>query len=144
MTPTVRAFRAADASMILNRDGRQGSTWNIIRQAQLGPSFTAVVDERPIACGGLMIPWPGVGMAWMVLSDECAWHWIWLSKTTKRTLQLLIRVHDIHRVEAMALEEAPVNHRWLEWMGFTRERDGVARQYAVDRRSMIRYERVEV
>lgn len=136
----MRAFQPSDAEAIANRDGRQSSTWNVLRQAQRGPSFTAVVDDRPMACGGLVIPWDGVGMAWMILSDEAAWHWIWLSKTTKRTLRTLVRVHGLHRVEAMALEEAPVNQRWLEWMGFARERDGVARQYVVDRRSMVRYE----
>jgi hypothetical protein len=138
--PRVRAFQPEDAEAIVNRDGRQSSTWNVIRQSQRGPSFTAVVDDTPIACGGLMIPWEGVGMAWMILSDEAAWHWMWLSKTTKRTLRTLVRVHRLHRVEAMALEESPVNQRWLEWMGFGRERDGIARQYVVDRRSMVRYE----
>ena len=142
--PTVRPFHATDAEMILNRDGSQSSTWNIIRQSERGPSFTAMVDEVPIACGGLMMPWDGVGIAWMVLSEEAAWHWIWLSKTTKRMLRTLIRVHRLHRVEAMALLESPVNQRWLEWMGFGREQNGVARQYVKDRRSMIRYEWVEV
>lgn len=140
ITPTVRAFQPADADAIINRDGRQSSTWNVIRQSQRGPSFTAVVDGTPIACGGLMLPWDGVGMAWMILSEEAAWHWIWLSKTTKRTLRLLVRLHGLHRVEAMALEESPGNQRWLAWLGFGREQDGVARQYLADQRSMIRYE----
>jgi hypothetical protein len=140
MAPTVRAFHPTDADAILNRDGRQSSTETIIRQSLRGPSFTAVVDGVPIACGGIMMPWEGVGMAWMILSEDAAWHWLWLSKTTKRTLRVLIQLHRLHRVEAVALEEAPVNQRWLEWMGFGREQHGVARQYVADRRNMIRYE----
>lgn len=140
MTPYLRAFEPSDAVEILNRDGRQGSTWNIIRQAQKGPAFTAVLDGRPIGCGGIWIPWPGVGMGWMVLSEAIAPHWRWMAKTTKQLLRVFVRVHALHRVEASALEESPVNQRWLEWLGFTRERDGVARQYLIDKRSMVRYE----
>lgn len=138
--PIVRPFRPEDAVTILNRDGAQIAAENIIEQAQRGPSFTAVVNERAIACGGIVIPWPGAGAAWMVLSEEAGEHWIWLSKTTKRMLRLLVREHELHRVEALALAEQLVNHRWLHWMGFTQEQFGVARNYLSDRRAMIRYE----
>ena len=139
-TPIVRAFQASDLRGLVNRDGKQGSVENVLRQASMGPCFTGAVDGKPIACGGMMIPWDGMGIAWMIVAEDAAWHWIWLSKTTKRIFRALVQVHQLHRVEATALVGAPVNQRWLEWIGFGREKDGVARQYTCNQRSMVRYE----
>lgn len=79
-------------------------------------------------------------MGWMVLSGAISPHWRWMAKTTKQFLVVFVRVHGLHRVEASALDESSVNQRWLEWLGFTREQHGIARQYLVDKRSMVRYE----
>jgi RimJ/RimL family protein N-acetyltransferase len=139
-TPEVRAFRPDDAWRVLNRDGRQSSPERMLKQTQHGPAFTAYLDDRILACGGLMILWPGMGIGWMAVTEEAAGYGIWLSKTVKRIARTMIRLHGLHRIEALALTESPVNQRWLEWLGFTRERDGIARQYLPDKRSMIRYE----
>lgn len=141
-TPIVRHFEAADLAHILNRDGGQVPASTILEQAATGPAWTAVLDHSPLGCGGLTLPWPGVGMAWMVLSEEMCLHRIWLTRTVKTFLDDMTRIHGLHRIEAMALEESCVNGLWLEALGFTREREGKARAYLTDKRTMIRYERI--
>jgi hypothetical protein len=138
VTPTVRAFRAEDAEHLLNRDGTQLTRQAFLRQAASGPSFTACVDEQPIGCAGVILLWPGVGSCWMLVTDELSTHGLWLTRTVKTFLREMIRVHRLHRLEATSVNGD--NGRWLEVLGFTSERDGVARQYLTDRRNVVRYE----
>lgn len=142
-TPIIRHFEAADVEKILNRDGGQVPPQTILEQAALGPAWTAVLDGQPLGCGGLVLPWPGVGIAWMVLSDEMLTHPLWLTRTVKRFLVDMTRIHHLHRVEAVALEESLTNQRWIEALGFHVEQHGRARAYLSDQRTMIRYERVQ-
>jgi len=138
MTPTVRGFRATDAQCLLNRDGVQLDVAALVRQAAAGPSFTACVEDRPIGAAGVILLWPGVGSCWMTVTDELGQHGLWMTKTVKRFLREMIRVHQLHRLEASSVNGD--NGRWLEVLGFTSERDGVARQFLSDRRNVVRYE----
>lgn len=138
--PVLRPFRVDDVDMILNRDGQQVTSAAILEQAQHGPAMTAEVDGAPIACAGLVLPWPGIGMAWMVLSDEMSEHGVWLTRTVRNFLRDSIRTYDLHRLEAVAVEGMTRNHRWLTSLGFTSEKDGTARQFLADRRNVVRYE----
>lgn len=136
--PTVRSFRASDAEQLINRDGEQLDLAPFLRQAEAGVAFTACLDGRPIGSAGLIVLWPGVASCWMLVSVELGQHGLWLTRTTKRFLQEMIRVYGIHRLEANSVNGD--NGRWLEVLGFTSERDGVARQYLSDRRNVVRYE----
>ncbi len=138
--PTVRAFRSEDLAAIVNRDGQQIPQAVLMQQACAGPAWTAVVDDRPIGCAGVVMPWPGVGMAWMVLSEEIERHGIWLCKTVVAFLSETVNRHGLHRVEAVALVDSPRNQRWLSRMGFHVEQHGVARHFLADCRSVVRYE----
>jgi hypothetical protein len=125
MTPTVRGFRADDAAQVLNRDGRQLEMQALVRQAATG-------------CAGVVLLWPGVGSCWMIVTEELGTHGLWLTRTVKTFLREMIRVHDLHRLEASSVNGD--NGRWLEALGFTSERDGVAQQFLSDRRNVVRYE----
>jgi hypothetical protein len=142
-TPIIRHFESADVQRILNRDGGQVPPQTILEQAACGPAWTAVLDGQPLGCGGLVLPWPGVGIAWMVLSEEIHQHPLWLTRTVKQFLVDMTRIHHLHRVEAVALEESETNQAWLKRLGFTREEHGRATAYLSDQRTMIRYERVK-
>jgi hypothetical protein len=115
----------------------------MIRQMRSGPAFAADVDGIVLGCAGIVLPWPGVGMAWMCLAKEAGRYGIWLTRTTRRILHDLIRVHQLHRVEVIALQESERNLAWLKILGFMREIDGRATAYFTDRRSVIRFERIE-
>lgn len=141
--PTVRPFQPDDAEQIVNRDGRQCSVSHLLMQSGHGPAWTAVVDGRAVAAAGIVIPWPGLGMAWMVVQEDAMMPPLWLTRTVKRFLHELVQRHALHRLEAVAIQDSVMNARWLEAVGFTREQHGVARQYLEDARSVVRYERIE-
>jgi hypothetical protein len=122
----------------MNRDGAQLCLDAFLRQAESGLSFTACLNGRPIGSAGVVILWPGVGSCWMVATDELVRHGFWLTRTVKRFLREIITAHGLHRIEAASVNGD--NGRWLEVLGFTSERDGVARQFLSDRRNVVRYE----
>jgi hypothetical protein len=74
----------------------------------------------------------------MVVSDELGQHGLWLTRTVRTFLREVVRQHQLHRLEAVSVNGD--NGRWLEVIGFTSERDGVARQFLSDRRNVVRYE----
>src|SRR6185369_13465565 len=85
-TPMVRPFQASDLDAICNRDGSQISHEAILAQAATGPTWTGLVDEVPLACGGIALPWPGIGMAWMVVGPDMLRYKVWFTRTVKRFL----------------------------------------------------------
>ena len=141
-SPILREFKYEDAVAIINRDGTQGTPHIIAMQSDLGPCFTAEADGVPIGCGGIIQLWPGVGVCWMVLSEDIGKHGIWLTKTTKEFIRRSIEIMQLHRLEATALTDSTRNQSWLELLGFTRERDGIAQLYLPTKQSMVRYEMV--
>lgn len=126
--------------MIVNRDGVQVDAATICWQATQGPAFTAVLDGQPIGCAGVVIPWPGVGQCWMVLSEAIDAHALWMYRQVRHILDGVVMAMGLHRLEAVSTMEEPRNMRWLEGLGFTAEQGGVARKLLPDQRSMKRYE----
>ena len=127
----------------MNRDGIQCPVEDMTAQALAFPSFTAELDGQPIGCAGIVMPWPGVGMVWMILSEDMESHGLWMTRTVKTFLAYMERVYQLHRLEAVALQESPRNQAWMTALGFQQERDGLATGYLPDGRSMVRYERVK-
>src|SRR6185295_17527441 len=128
-TPMVRAFQVSDLDAICNRDGAQIPREALLAQASMGPTWTGLVDEVPLACGGITLPWPGIGMAWMVVGPDMLRYRVWFTRTVKRFLADTVARYQLHRVEAQALEESVVNQWWLEALGLTPEKDGRAQAY---------------
>lgn len=142
--PLLRPFRPSDLDALQNRDGEQGATKAMAHeQATGGPAFTAVVGDRVIGCAGIVLPWSGIGMAWMAIEPDLGERGLWLTRTVRRVLDDTQRACCLHRIEAVALADFEVNQRWLESLGFHVERDGRARQYLSGGQDVIRYERVE-
>ena len=141
--PLLRPFRPEDAKRVLNRDGEHGLARSVVAQARSGLAFTAEVDGVPIGCGGIVMPWPGLAMCWMLLGDEICHYPKWVMRVVTRMLDDLDRAYGPLRCEAIALESSPRNQRWLEHLGFTVEQRGRAASYLPGALSVIRYERVK-
>lgn len=138
--PILRPFQAIDVLRIVNRDGVQCSAQELLWQAKQGPTFTAELAGVPIGCAGVVLPWPGVGQCWMVLSTAIEPHTFWMYKQVRKILDRMVEMHHLHRLEAMSITGDARNQRWLEGLGFTIEQQGVARQALPTKQSMTRYE----
>jgi len=78
----------------------------------------------------------------MSVSDDIAEHGLWLTRLTRAFLRDIIRVHRLHRLEAVALDESVRNQQWLRVLGFAPE-GGIAHAYLPDKRAVQRFELVE-
>jgi L-amino acid N-acyltransferase YncA len=82
-------------------------------------SRAVIVENRVIACVGIIPMRPGTGFAWTMLSEEAVLeHAVAITVVAYRNL-LRIKVRDnLHRVQAMALEGHHMALHWLDRMGF--------------------------
>ena len=142
ISPEVRPFQTGDVQRLVNRDAPGQDMTMTIQQANAGPAFTAWVGSQPIGCAGVVLAWPGVGMAWMAVSEEIAEHGLWLTRIVRAFLRDIIRANHLHRLEAVALEESTRNKQWLAVLGFAFE-GGTAHKYLPDKRAVQRFELVE-
>ena len=142
-SPLLRPFRPSDLESLVCRDGEHGLSRNVVAQAAAGIALTAEVDGVPIGCGGLIVPWEGCGMCWMLLGESICRYPVWLTRTVRHLLTEAEQDYRLHRLEAIALIDSGRNQHWLELLGFTTEKDGCARAYLPAKLSVVRYERVK-
>lgn len=143
--PKLIPFKAEHLMAFVNRDTWTQSDWRGVLEKERNPSFTAVADDlfqTVIGCAGVIIIWPGVGIAWMNLSKEIESHGIWMTRTVKHILRDITRSFNLHRIEAVVLADNERNTKWIRLLGFTRE-NGTARKYTQDKMDSVRYELVE-
>jgi len=141
--PRLVPFEAIHLRMVVNRDMIEQDPWLLAVEKQHGgPAVTAFVGNTPIGCAGVVLPWSGVGLVWMTLSESVGRHGVWMTKTTRRFLADVIRIYALHRIEAVVMAGNIRNQQWIEHLGFRPEEQGRARKYTSDKRDMIRYERI--
>lgn len=142
INPVLVPYKAAHLMSFEDRDKWTVNSWQIALGRETGPAFTGMVDDQIIGCAGVMLPWPGMGIAWVTVSPVAVlYHGYWMTRSCRRVLNDVVRAFNLHRLEAVALADSDTNQRWLELLGFVRE-DGRATAYLPDKRDVIRYERI--
>jgi hypothetical protein len=140
--PALVPFRAEHLLALVNRDPNAPPDWGLaVTRERGGPAYTALVGADVLGCGGVLLPWPGIGVAWLALSAEAPTYRVWLTRTVRRILDDVTRAYGLHRLEAVVRADRPVNQRWLKAFAFARE-NGCARAYMPDQTDAFRYERV--
>src|SRR5882762_473306 len=100
-TLSLVSYRPEHGLILVDRDTGNVDSWSsAFEKEKRGPAWTAMEDNFPIACAGVAIPWPGVGMAWVTLGKGAETHKIWLTRTIKRILADIMLFSKLHRVEA--------------------------------------------
>lgn len=136
-------FKAQHMLLFSNRDNVIQDIILHEQKEHLGPAFTGFTNEgKIVGCAGIMIMWPGVGIAWCAFAEDIREHGLWMTGMVKRVMQDVIRNHNLHRLEAVVLSDNMRNVKWIEALGFTREENSVARKYTQDRKDVYRYEYV--
>jgi hypothetical protein len=85
-----------------------------------GPAFT-IANGVPVACGGILPLWKGVGEAWIVSSPLVEKYPITFAKVVWKKLKLLIEIMDLERVQTMVDCNHKVSQEWVKRMGFKKE-----------------------
>jgi len=144
MTPVLVPFKAEHLMSFIPRDSWWQENWKLsLDKENGGPSFTAMVNTNILGCAGVIIPHPGLAMAWMVLNKDIEHYGLWITRTVKLLLRDIKRAYELHRIELIVFEYHERNRRWAEILGFTIENNGIARAYTPEGQNMIRYEMVE-
>lgn len=138
--PILVPFKAPHLVALQPRDEVGPDGWAQARQKEtMGPAFTLLDGDRILGCAGVVIAWPGVGLGWVVLTEEIRPYGLWLTRHVRCILRDIMRAYRLHRVEAAILCGNERNLRWAEAFGF-RPEGGIARAYTSDRRDAVRYQ----
>lgn len=90
-------------------------------------AFTAVCDEGILCCGGLVIPWQGMGSVWTVNGKLVKKYPITFHKLIRRWLECYQNTYGLNRIQALVDPMNYTNVRWIEALGFKRE--GIMKKY---------------
>lgn len=127
---------------MLEFKNRDSSERGVILAWESGPAFTFKVENEVFGCFGIVIPWQGMGMAWMDLSATASCYPVWLTRTTKRIVEDAMRAYDLRRMETVVLADNDVNLKWIQTIGFKAEYS-TAHKYTPDGRDVVRFELVK-
>jgi hypothetical protein len=87
----------------------------------MGPCFTALLNNVPIAAAGVMLTGTGLGSAWGMISDQAKTMPFMLHRAVKRTLEKIIATHQLRRVDFIADAYSPTAIHWAKRLGFRYE-----------------------
>lgn len=85
----------------------------IVQGLERQNSWTAVVDDEPIACGGTVLIWPGRNSAWAYLNVKSAQHMLFLTRCAE-----IVLAKAQGRIEMTVRIDFDAGHRWARMLGF--------------------------
>lgn len=94
-----------------------------------GRAFSGVVDGRVVGSAGVRVHWPGVGVAWALLSVEALAHPTALVRACARGLTAIERALGLARIEATVALGHGAGDRFLATLGF--EPEGLLENYGL-------------
>lgn len=102
-----------------------------------GRAFSGWMGERLLGCGGVYLLWPGVGEAWLRLSQQAVLYPVFVARSIVRMLVRIIEDLKVWRVQALVMKKHREGRHLVEWMGFQEEGEMVA--YGPNGETYIRY-----
>lgn len=78
-----------------------------------GGSFTYIVGDEIVACGGCLPQWPGRYQAWMFFTPEAGPHMRRITRIVKAGMERLSG-----RIEMTVIKDYEKGHRWAKMLGF--------------------------
>lgn len=107
---------------------------------EIGMSFTGLVNDKPIAAGGVFHLWDGVAEGWVLASKEIYKYPIFCAKHIKRRTEIIIKANNIKRLQTSVKADCDVAVRFAKWMGLKEE--GLMKSYGPDGSDFIRFAKV--
>ena len=107
---------------------------------EIGMSFTGLVNDKPIAAGGVFHLWDGVAEGWVLATKEIYKYPIFCAKHIKRRTEIIIKANNIKRLQTSVKADCDVAVRFAKWMGLKEE--GLMKSYGPDGSDFIRFAKV--
>lgn len=76
-------------------------------------SWSAVIDGKPIACGGTLQHWPGRHQAWTYMTPHTSRHMRFITRAVESALEKVTG-----RIELTVRADFPQGQRWAKMLGF--------------------------
>ena len=102
----------------------------VVDVEDVGMSFTGLLNNKPIAAGGICYLWDGVAEGWVLASRDIFKYPIFCAKTIKRRTDLLAKNNKLKRIQTAVKADSDTAIRFAEWLGFKRE--GLMKNYGPD------------
>ena len=107
---------------------------------EVGMSFTGLVNNKPIAAGGVFYLWDGVAEGWVLATKEIYKYPIFCANHIKRRTEIIIKANNIKRLQTSVKADCDVAVRFAKWMGLKEE--GLMKSYGPDGSDFIRFAKV--
>ena len=108
---------------------------------EVGMSFTGLVDNKPIAAGGVFHLWDGVAEGWVLATKEIYKYPVFCAKHIKKRTEMLIKNNNIKRLQTSVKADCEMAIRFAKWLGL--KPDGVMKSYGPAGEDFIRFARIE-
>lgn len=134
-------FQAAHLAAIRLQDMQAHlSDWVTTEQGlalEAHQSYTALLEDEPVAAAGVIEQWRGRSIAWAFISDTGPRLFLPVHRAIKHFLDGCY----VQRVEMTVDCDFPAGHRWAKMLGFEMEAERM-RNYSPDGRDCALYARI--
>ena len=107
---------------------------------EIGMSFTGIVNNKPIAAGGVFPLWEGVAEGWVLATKEINNFPITFSKVIKQRCEMLLKNNNFKRFQTSVKADCKVAIRFAKFLNL--EEEGLMRNYGPDGSDFYRYARI--
>tara|TARA_Y100000004_G_C8736699_1_gene336547 strand:+ start:18 stop:449 length:432 start_codon:yes stop_codon:yes gene_type:complete len=141
----LRPFLKEHGYLVFNEINNQliGNQTNMsfIDSLEIDDCFTAVKNNRPIICGGVIRLWEGCYEGWVIATHYVNQYPVETARLIKGCTDVLFEKNNMHRLQTAVLKGYLQGYRFAEFLGMKAE--GEMRKYDYMKQDYIRYARVE-
>ena len=109
---------------------------------EIGMSFTGIVNNKPIAAGGVFPLWDGVAEGWVLATKEINNYLITFARFMKQRTDMMIANNKSKRLQTSVKADCDIAIRFAKWLGLKEE--GLMKGYGPDGSDYYRYARIIV
>ena len=107
---------------------------------RIGMSFTGIVNNIPIAAGGVFPLWDGVAEGWVLGTAEMKKYPITFARVIKHRTEMMCKNNSFKRLQTSVKADCEIAIRFAKWMDFKPE--GLMKHYGPDGSDYYRYARI--
>lgn len=107
-------------------------------ESPFGYAWTGFVDDRPVACAGVVELWRDRGQAWALLDVTAGRHMMRITRAIRHQLDAL----PFRRIEMAVDVDFPEAIRWALLLGFNLETPQPMKAYTPDGRACYQFARI--